>query len=33
MLGYAIIGCGYVSGRHVEAAVNLPNTGRTCIGI
>ena len=26
MLGYAIIGCGYVSGRHVEAAINLPNT-------
>ncbi|MBT3381599.1 MAG: Gfo/Idh/MocA family oxidoreductase [Lentisphaerae bacterium] len=26
MLGYAIIGCGYVSGRHVEAAINQPNT-------
>ena len=26
MLGYAIIGCGYVSGRHVQAAVNLPDT-------
>ena len=26
MYGYAILGCGYVSGRHIEAAMNLPDT-------
>jgi len=26
MLGYAILGCGYVAERHVRAAVNLPDT-------
>ena len=26
MLGYAIVGCGYVAGRHVRAAVNMQDT-------
>ena len=26
MPGYAIVGCGYVAGRHVQAAIDLPDT-------
>ena len=26
MLGYAVVGCGYVAGRHVRADVNMPDT-------